>query len=271
MEELIIEDKKYFSSKKAAQVTGYAKDYIGQLCREGRVESRQVGRNWYVLETAIMEHRFGKNEEEKPPIVEEQPTTVQPKIESETEWNSPRYSVEDVKSIPELRSADLSVLLEEELHVPEIYPLKEEPETVPVEQKMDIIEDIEEEIDTQPVQIHTDPEVTLTKHLNEADIYEEDDRVQTEIPITMHQIDQQSVWHREEEEEEEYVEETPVRANLGFNQVRQTVNLVAAFVFVIITVSFTLFTLVNMGVFEKISNRDGLTGATLNFFEGVSE
>jgi hypothetical protein len=59
MDELIIDDKKYVSSKQAAKITGYAKDYIGQLCREGRVPARLVGRSWYVLEAAISDHRFG--------------------------------------------------------------------------------------------------------------------------------------------------------------------------------------------------------------------
>lgn len=59
MEELVIGDKTYIPSKKAAEITGYAKDYIGQLCREGRVEAKLVGRSWYVLESSIREHRFG--------------------------------------------------------------------------------------------------------------------------------------------------------------------------------------------------------------------
>ncbi len=59
MDEILIDEKKYVSSKQAAKITGYAKDYIGQLCREGRVPARLVGRSWYVLETAIQDHRFG--------------------------------------------------------------------------------------------------------------------------------------------------------------------------------------------------------------------
>ena len=65
MEEILIEEKKYVSSKRAAKITGYAKDYIGQLCREGRVPARLVGRGWYVLESAIQDHRFGKETEPK--------------------------------------------------------------------------------------------------------------------------------------------------------------------------------------------------------------
>lgn len=79
MDEILIGDKKYISSKQAAKVTGYAKDYIGQLCREGRVPARLVGRSWYVLESAIHDHRFGEPKQEK----ESKPVTEQ--------WESPRY------------------------------------------------------------------------------------------------------------------------------------------------------------------------------------
>lgn len=80
MDELLIEDRRYVSSKRAAKMTGYAKDYIGQLCREGRVPARLVGRSWYVLESAIHDHRFG-TEEVKP----EKENTLS------STWESPRY------------------------------------------------------------------------------------------------------------------------------------------------------------------------------------
>jgi hypothetical protein len=65
MDELVIDDKKYISTRQAAKITGYAKDYVGQLCREGRVPARLVGRSWYVLESALADHRFGNDEPEK--------------------------------------------------------------------------------------------------------------------------------------------------------------------------------------------------------------
>lgn len=65
MDELLIEDRRYISSKRAAEITGYAKDYIGQLCRGGYVPAKRVGRNWYVLESGIKDHRFGNASEEK--------------------------------------------------------------------------------------------------------------------------------------------------------------------------------------------------------------
>lgn len=111
MDEIIIGEKKYISSKQAAKMTGYAKDYIGQLCREGRVPARLVGRGWYVLETAIKDHRFGdqKTEEE----VETEP--VAPAFPPT--WEAPRYeasSFEVLPSINRLQDAKESVPEEEE-------------------------------------------------------------------------------------------------------------------------------------------------------------
>lgn len=83
MDEILIEEKRYISSKRAAKVTGYAKDYVGQLCREGRVPARLVGRNWYVLETAIHDHRFGPQADE--------PVRSAEVSESRQELDSPRY------------------------------------------------------------------------------------------------------------------------------------------------------------------------------------
>lgn len=82
MDELVIDDKKYVSSKRAAKLTGYAKDYVGQLCREGRVPARLVGRSWYVLESAIHDHRFSEKEPEKP--------SSSSAVFSST-WGTPKY------------------------------------------------------------------------------------------------------------------------------------------------------------------------------------
>src|SRR5690606_34665721 len=41
----------------AAKKVGYATDYVGQLCREGKVEAQRVGRSWYVRQGALQEHK----------------------------------------------------------------------------------------------------------------------------------------------------------------------------------------------------------------------
>ncbi|MFA6519666.1 MAG: helix-turn-helix domain-containing protein [Candidatus Paceibacterota bacterium] len=97
MDEILIGEKKYVSSKQAAKVTGYAKDYVGQLCREGRVPARLVGRSWYVLESALHDHRFGNPRNE--PIEETKPkTSTAPQFQST--WESPRYEASDAEVLP---------------------------------------------------------------------------------------------------------------------------------------------------------------------------
>ena len=92
MDEILIGEKKYLSSKQAAKVTGYAKDYIGQLCREGRVPARLVGRSWYVLESAIHDHRFGEQKTEQ----EIQEIEETPQAFPQT-WEAPRYSTAPIE------------------------------------------------------------------------------------------------------------------------------------------------------------------------------
>lgn len=100
MDELVIGDKRYLSSKRAAELTGYAKDYIGQLCREGRVEAKLVGRSWYVLESAIREHRFGKDEDI--PVAASMDVDGE-EAQSDIAWESPNYIPEVVAHLPELK------------------------------------------------------------------------------------------------------------------------------------------------------------------------
>lgn len=95
MDEILIEEKKYVSSKRAAKVTGYAKDYIGQLCREGRVPARLVGRSWYVLESAIYDHRFG----DQKTIQETQAAPSTSRFPTST-WGSPRYEAVSPEVFP---------------------------------------------------------------------------------------------------------------------------------------------------------------------------
>ncbi len=47
-DELVLNGKNYVSSKKAAEQTGYARDYIGQLSRGGLIDAERVGGLWYV-------------------------------------------------------------------------------------------------------------------------------------------------------------------------------------------------------------------------------
>jgi|GEM_PF-1600546 hypothetical protein len=53
---LIIDGKTYISSRRASEIAVYSKDYVGQLCREGKLVCRRVNRLWWVDESSIRKH-----------------------------------------------------------------------------------------------------------------------------------------------------------------------------------------------------------------------
>ncbi len=55
--EFFINQNKFISVKRAAQITKYATDYIGQLCRLGKIEAKMIGRSWYVSEKSILSYK----------------------------------------------------------------------------------------------------------------------------------------------------------------------------------------------------------------------
>ena len=57
-EALILEHKTFISAKRAAEVSGYASDYVGQLCRAGKLECKMVGRSWFVTEESLKKHQL---------------------------------------------------------------------------------------------------------------------------------------------------------------------------------------------------------------------
>jgi hypothetical protein len=55
--DLYFEGKRFISSGRAAKITAYSNDYIGQLCRGGKLDCRMVGRSWYVSHDSIIAHQ----------------------------------------------------------------------------------------------------------------------------------------------------------------------------------------------------------------------
>ena len=55
----------YVSSKRAAEITGYTQDYIGQLARAGSITAQRVSGLWYVVEESLRNYK-SKADEFKP-------------------------------------------------------------------------------------------------------------------------------------------------------------------------------------------------------------
>lgn len=60
METLAIEGKNFVKASKLARDYGYTSDYIGQLCRAGKVEAQLVGRSWYVEVSSLENHKASR-------------------------------------------------------------------------------------------------------------------------------------------------------------------------------------------------------------------
>jgi hypothetical protein len=55
---LVMDGKAFISSAQAARLVGYTKDYVGQLCRAGKLDAKLIGRSWYVSEESITQHKL---------------------------------------------------------------------------------------------------------------------------------------------------------------------------------------------------------------------
>jgi hypothetical protein len=52
-----INDREFISVKRASEITKYTKDYVGQLCREGKVAARMIGRTWFIDHESILNYK----------------------------------------------------------------------------------------------------------------------------------------------------------------------------------------------------------------------
>ncbi|OHA17064.1 MAG: hypothetical protein A3C79_02150 [Candidatus Taylorbacteria bacterium RIFCSPHIGHO2_02_FULL_45_28] len=59
---LNIDGKIYISSRRAAEISKYSNDYIGQLCRGGKVTARMMGRAWFVDQESLLSHKKSSEE-----------------------------------------------------------------------------------------------------------------------------------------------------------------------------------------------------------------
>jgi len=60
MEKLVLDGKSFVKASRAASALGYTSDYVGQLCRSGKVDAHLVGRTWYVNEEQLRGYKVEK-------------------------------------------------------------------------------------------------------------------------------------------------------------------------------------------------------------------
>lgn len=87
--DIILDEGKYISSKRASEMTGYAQDYIGQLSRGGLIDARRIGGLWYVSMDSLLAYK-NKSEEVKPRVSIEHANTF-PDADSFTHSDGKEY------------------------------------------------------------------------------------------------------------------------------------------------------------------------------------
>lgn len=113
METLVLDGKTFVKASKAARDLGYTSDYVGQLCRGGKITSHLVGRTWYVDISQLGEHRVEKKRmsrvkarEQAHRAIEEHRLRVQSteeKLESRV-----RYEEDESELIPAVRKLEIN-------------------------------------------------------------------------------------------------------------------------------------------------------------------
>ena len=65
MQKISFGDKEYIKASEVAKRFKYTQDYVGQLCRNKKVEARLVGRTWYVVPESVTSYRKTKHKSSK--------------------------------------------------------------------------------------------------------------------------------------------------------------------------------------------------------------
>ncbi|MFW6210402.1 MAG: hypothetical protein ACOC4E_02855 [Patescibacteria group bacterium] len=72
MDTVVLDGVQYLKVAVAAKQFDYTPDYLGQLCRAGKLDARLVGRTWFVNPESVAEHKAGTYRGEKEASAAEQ-------------------------------------------------------------------------------------------------------------------------------------------------------------------------------------------------------
>lgn len=236
MDTLTVDDQIYLSSKRAAELTGYAKDYIGQLCREGRVKARLVGRSWYVLESSIRAHRFGSEETKK----EEQRLEAEPLGMA---WVPPTYISDTTHMLPPLRKSEDPKALEQAPPVTDMQAVWKEWFDTRVQHIDEAPNDQKSVVETRAEESAPTDEFVPVRRIEA--VYEPTEEIEAAAA------------------EEEYKEEEEPRSS-GFPA---SIVRALALAFTVVVLAATL---VGHGIFDYFPESSGISATVIRILDGTS-
>lgn len=123
MKTLQLDGVEYVKASEAAKAHGYTSDYVGQLCRGGKIKAELVGRSWYVNIESLLKHRKNRYRSNQKKTKEAIEVTKREQKKEETPHYYSRvshaiqYDEDTTENIPALRK--VNVASEEEVPVEE--------------------------------------------------------------------------------------------------------------------------------------------------------
>ena len=78
-DEINVSGKRYILSRRAAEMSAYTQDYIGQLARRGLIDAQRIGGLWYVEMESLLSHKKdSENQKPEPPKpnIQQDPDTL---------------------------------------------------------------------------------------------------------------------------------------------------------------------------------------------------
>ncbi len=164
MEKLVLDGKEFVKAASAAKNLGYTADYVGQLCRSGKVSAHLVGRSWYVNVDELGTHKVEKKrisrakarEQAKKAIEESKArrlsVTTAPKKEVAI-----TYEHDNADLIPETRKLDIQseALTKKKTTTKKDtgpkYIVENEGNTIQMKGNLDVVDVTDGEVDTETV------------------------------------------------------------------------------------------------------------------------
>lgn len=91
MKTLVLEGKEFVKAQEAAKEYGYTSDYIGQLCRSGKIDAQLVGRTWYVTLESLYKHKKSRYRSSQKKTKEKVKEEIAARQTTESQQTSPSF------------------------------------------------------------------------------------------------------------------------------------------------------------------------------------
>ncbi|HYD92897.1 MAG TPA: hypothetical protein VEB18_00330 [Candidatus Paceibacterota bacterium] len=272
MDEITIDGKTYISSKRAAAIAGYAKDYIGQLCREGRVEARLIGRSWYVHEPSLRKHRFDEEGAREDEIVETKEEDITEKTNIEATWEAPIYTPEEIAPLPQLREEEQVLEEVTESTTEEVEEVSVSPTTEDVVGEKHEEENKEwESWFSKPADAQELPLEDGVEEVKEEEVAK--DKTEQVIDSEPAKEEKAVPLHIIQDMQPKQVQAAPqaaARSPYGQRRTPQESNLVMKAALLSAMLIFVSVAVIGSGLADRFTNEGGGAAVLLNFFGGVS-